>query len=203
MRLIKVYIIGLLALCGAIRLKAQQVNDSIFRQSTLQSFQLIDPVGQKPARLNSTGAGDQLLLFVFISPECPLCQAYSPFLNALSLQYQQTVQTMGIIPGRSYTNADVQAFIKKYKTGFPLLIDKKKQLTNYLQASITPEVVLLNDQFELIYRGAVDNSVKQLGGVKNLHPTEKYLEDAINKYLQHTSIALKRVKAVGCRINDF
>ena len=203
MRLIKVNIIGLLALCGGICLKAQQVNDSIFRQSTLQSFQLIDPVGQKLARLNSAGAGSQLLLFVFVSPECPICQAYLPSLNGLARQYQRTVKTMGIIPGRTYSNADGKAFIKKYKTGFPLLLDKKKQLTNYLQASITPEVVLLNDQFELIYRGAIDNSVKQLGGVKNLHPTEKYLEDAINKYLQHSSIALKRVKAVGCRINDF
>jgi hypothetical protein len=141
-------------------------------------------------------------LFVFLSPECPLCKNYTPVLNALQQQYRQTVKMVGIIPGRTYSAATVNAFAKKYKTTFPLLVDREKKLTNYLHASVTPEAVLLNKHYELVYKGAIDNRVKQLG-VQSWQATENYLADAVTQYLQHTAIAVKRKQAVGCLINDF
>jgi len=204
MSVIKFYIVLFLCLvAGDNYLKAQLVNDSVFNSAKIQGFRLIDPASQKMNSIKSFAAADQLLLFIFLSPECPICKNYTPTLNAFQKQYGKTVTMIGIIPGRTYTNTAVNAFAKKYKTSFPLLIDTKKAISDYLHASITPEAILLNGRYELVYRGAIDNSVKQLGAPKSRQATENYLEEAINKYLQHGSIAVKRVKAVGCLINDF
>jgi len=203
MKRIKIYILVLLCFACETYLQAQQSNDSVFRSGTAEKIRLADPSVQKITTLKNRLANKNLLLFVFISPECPICKSYAAALNALQRQYAESVNMIGIVPGRSYSNADINAFARKYKTIFPLLIDTKKELSNYLQAAITPEVVLLNNRYELIYRGAIDNSVTQLGGPKSNRATEQYLEDAISKYLQHSSIAIKRIKAVGCRINDF
>jgi len=204
MRVIKFYIVLFLCLeAGDNYLKAQSVNDSVFQPAKIQGIRLMDPVSQKINTIKNIVAGDQLLLFIFLSPECPICKNYMPTLNTLQKQYGKTVKMIGIIPGRTYSNIIVNAFAQKHKMIFPLRIDTKKEISNYLHASITPEVVLLNSRYELVYRGAIDNSIKQLGGLKSRQATENYLEDAINKYLQHGSIVVKRVKAVGCLINDF
>jgi len=123
-------------------------------------------------------------------------------LNALQQQYAQAVNIIGIIPGKTYTVAMAAAFSTKYKTVFTLFIDPAEKLTRYLQATTTPEVILLNEQYELVYKGAIDNSIKELGMQRN-QATENYLSNAITLYLQHKTVAVKRRQAIGCLINDF
>lgn len=105
----------------------------------------------------------------------------------------------GIIPGKSYDAKTIKTFREKYKITYPLLTDASFRLSRYLHASITPEVVLLNAQYELVYRGAIDDWLKDLGKMKT-KITVHYLEDAIEKYPGQATI--KRTKAVGCLIND-
>jgi len=203
MRPVKNYIF-LLLLCTSFSKTqfAQPLNDSVFQYSTIASVKLIDAAANKTSTLKNTVAAQPLLLFVFLSPECPLCKNYSAVLNDLQHRYNNTVQFTGIIPGKTYDAATVNAFARKYKIAFPLLIDPAKKLTDYLHGTITPEVILLNNQYELVYKGAIDNRVTQLGA-QRWKATENYLSDAVSQYLQHTVIAVKRKKAIGCLINDF
>lgn len=186
MRNVKYYI-ALLLVTAWPHLHAQMPaadNDSVFSASKLSAFPLKDA---------------PLSLFIFLSPECPLCQNYSPVLNRLQKQYTGKVRAYGIIPGKSYDAATIKTFREKYKIAFPLLTDASFKLAHYLQASITPEVVLLNAQGGLVYRGAIDDWLKDLGKMKTKITTH-YLEDAISGYPGQANI--KRTKAVGCLIND-
>ena len=203
-RVMKMYgrMILSLLVAAAGSLNAQPLNDSVFNTQTVHQTRLQNAATRKFQALPAPTARQSLQLFIFLSPECPLCQRYSQLLNDLRRQYGNEVQFNGIIPGKTYTSATVNAFAHKYKINFPLLIDPAKQLTNYLQASITPEVVLLNSRAELIYKGAIDNRMKSLG-MERWKATENYLLDAISQYLQHGSITLKRTRATGCLINDF
>ncbi|HET7897019.1 MAG TPA: redoxin family protein, partial [Flavisolibacter sp.] len=120
-----------------------------------------------------------LQVFVFLSPECPLCKNYSLVLNTLQKKFGKKVQFAGIVPGRTYTDEDVQQFVKDYKVQFPVYIDLQKELSNYVKATTTPEVVLLNKSGGLVYRGAIDDWVQALGQNK-AKPKQRYLEDAIS-----------------------
>ena len=202
MKLIKYYIAFLLCLTASHPLLAQAVNDSLFNGTVVNSFRLMDAGSGKTRSLKEITASQNLLLFVFLSPECPLCKNYAPVLDSLQRLYNGSIRLIGIVPGKTYSTIVIKAYAHKYKVHFPLLIDPQKKLTGYLHAAVTPEVILLTPQYELVYRGAIDNRVKQLG-VKSWKATENYLSDAVSQYLQHTAAAVKRTKPIGCRINDF
>ena len=202
MQPVKIYIFLLLCTSFSKTQFAQPLNDSVFQYSTIASVRLIDAATNKSNTIKHTPAIQPLLLIVFLSPECPLCKNYSAVLNDLQHQYNNNVQFTGIIPGKMYDAATINAFARKYKIAFPLLIDPAKKLTDYLHGTTTPEVILLNNQYELVYKGAIDNRVTQLGA-QRWKATENYLSDAVSQYLQHTVIAVKRKKAIGCLINDF
>lgn len=143
-----------------------------------------------------------LSLLVFLSPECPLCKNYSLVLNELQLLFKSKVSIYGVVPGTTYTDQEVGDYVKDYKVTFPVLIDPDKALTSYVQATVTPEVVLVNQAGNIVYRGAIDDWVEELGR-KKIRPKQHFLKEAINQYLQNKPVAIKQTTAKGCWINEF
>ncbi|TDE13620.1 redoxin domain-containing protein [Dyadobacter psychrotolerans] len=143
----------------------------------------------------------KLRIIVFLSPECPLSQNYSLVLNQIQEQNKETTDVIGIFPGTSYLPKDYQAFKEKYKITFPLLTDSAKKLVVKLDAKVTPEVFLLDVNDKVIYSGAIDNWVIDLGK-KRSKATAYYLSDAITSYIQSKPVDLVSTKAVGCYITD-
>ncbi len=170
--------------------------------SALSDAQLWDVKKEKPARLNFDADEKKLLVLIFLSPECPLCKNYSLVLNALQKEYASSVQFTGIIPGKAYSSSDVNDYISKYKIGFDILIDTGKLISGKLHATVTPEVFLLGSQGDILYYGAIDNWIKQLG-MQSAKPTEFYLHDAIKASLSNKPVAMPFRKPVGCLINDY
>jgi len=173
--------------------------DSVPTFKEIVSYEIQDVSLQKNIRIRPQD--HSLSLFVFISPECPLCQNYTKTLNQLTKQFKEKVKVVGIVPGAAYPAADVTAFAKKYHTDFLIGIDKEQLLTKYLQAAITPQVVLVDSIGNLVYKGAIDDWVIGLGKKKE-KVTKHYLADAINQYLQLMPVVIKSTKAYGCKIND-
>ena len=193
------YLLVILISC-CLHLQAQ-TNDSVFSDAALSSVMLLNADNNQSGHLLNT-ASEKICLFIFLSPECPLCKNYSTTLNTLYQQFGKDILFYGIIPGNAYSSKEVKAFSTNYQISFPLLIDSSKSLSNYLQASITPQVILLNRKQYLLYKGAIDNWAVSLGK-QRLKPTQFYLKDAIEESLQDKPIAIKRTQAVGCKINDY
>jgi len=143
-----------------------------------------------------------LNLFVLLSPECPLCKNYSVVLNRIKEQFPGDLSVYGIIPGKAYSLRDVNDFVKDYKIDFPLFIDSKKELTAYVKGKVTPEVILMTTQGHVVYRGAIDDWVSDLGK-KKLIVSNEYLKTAIKEYLQNQTVSVKSVEPKGCLINEF
>lgn len=181
---------------------AQQKNDSVFSAAIISKIALMHVDAGKSFYLNADKSANPETLLIFLSPECPLCQNYSSALNDLYKQYSDRVNIYGIIPGKAYSAIDVKAFQKDYHIPFPLLTDSHKELTQYLQATVTPQVILLDNKYRLLYKGAIDNRLQSLGK-QRLKPTAFYLNDALQASLSNKIIPIKRTKAVGCIINDY
>jgi thiol-disulfide isomerase/thioredoxin len=178
---------------------AQPKNDSVFSAATLASIPLIDAAAGQTVSVSS---GPGLRLFVFLSPDCPICQGYTRTLNQLNQQYGGKIKVYGVIPGKTWKRADVKAFAAKYHIIYSLCMDRLLGLSHYLQASTTPEAILLTTGNVLVYKGAIDNWYTSLGRSRN-KPTQNYLQDAIDQALRHAYPSLKRTTPVGCLINDF
>ena len=178
---------------------SQSVNDSVFTSSILSSVKLINAADKKIISIPLIAKNK---LFIFLSPECPLCQNYTIILNKIKNEFGNDAMIFAIVPGKTYSVESVNAFAKKYKINFTLLIDESLKLSHYLQASTTPEVIFLNNKNELVYKGAVDNWYKSLGKAIS-KPTENYLQDALMQHQKNESVLIKRTKPVGCLINDY
>ena len=192
--------IFLLSVLVSLNVSGQNNNDSVFERAVLYSFPLTETIKNSKALLQDDGK--PLRLFIFLSPECPLCKRYSPLLKELHGQFEQNVEFYGVVPGKSYSVEEVKKYGIKNNLAFPLLIDEDKKLSNYLQASATPEVILLNRNYEMIYKGAIDNLLVKLGK-QRLKATENFLQEAISQSLANHRVTVKRTKAIGCRINDY
>ena len=177
---------------------AQTKNDSVFKSALLYSFKLTDVITNKTV---SPAQAQKKFIYIFLSPECPICQNYTSVLNKLNQEYGRDIGFYGIVPGKTYSQAEISNFAKKYKIGYTLLSDQSLKFTRYLQAKVTPEVFFLNGN-KLVYRGAIDNWFEGLGKAR-ANTTENYLKNAIMQDLKHAKVDVKRTKAIGCLINDF
>jgi peroxiredoxin len=143
---------------------------------------------------------DKVTIFAFISPDCPLCINYTKTLNELLVKFNNNqLQLIIVFPGTLYSPEELIEFENKYNFKHKSLLDEDKKLARTLNATVTPEVALQNQNGEIVYSGAIDNLLYATGK-KRMMITEKYLEEAIRNTLAGKPIAIKHTEAFGCLI---
>ena len=182
---------------SALTLNAQVETDTFPSFRRLASSALFE-VGPR----HESSARKPFSLFIFLSPECPLCQNYSSVVRRLKEQFGTQVDFYGIVPGEAYNSGEIKNFEQKFKTGLRMFVDKKFHFTNYLQATVTPQAILLGEDGGLLYSGAIDDWVAATRK-KRLQPSRQYLKDALTQALLSEAVTIKRTKAIGCKINDY
>ncbi len=78
---------------------------------------------------------------------------------------------------------------------FPYLVDKESMLANAFGGQTTPHVFLFDGDFELVYKGAIDDNYKDANEV-----VETYLKDAIESLAAGEEVAVAETKPLGCSI---
>ena len=106
---------------------------------------------------------------------------------------------LGIVPGNFYSEIEAEQFKVKYSVPFEIYIDKSMLLTDYLKATVTPEVFLLDASGQIIYSGKIDDWAAATGVHKQVI-THNYLTDALDSFLKNEPVKLKHTQAVGCFI---
>jgi len=88
--------------------------------------------------------------------------------------------------------------MKKYATtqgySFSYVVDKNSQLANAFGATKTPHCFLF-DKKGLVYRGAIDDNIKEAADAK-----EHYLTDAITAIATGKPVKTNSTKSIGCSI---
>lgn len=143
---------------------------------------------------------DKSAVFIFLSPECPLCQSYSVKINQLMDQHtSDSLQFVGVVGGTFYPKNEIKRFQRKYELmELPVLLDPEFELVEALDAEITPEVVY-TDGRKIVYQGAIDDWAIDLGQ-KRLEVNRDYLHEAITAHQQGNPVDPNQTEAVGCFI---
>lgn len=137
-------------------------------------------------------------VLVWLSSDCPLSQKYTLVLRKLSEQHDKdSISFLAIFPSNS--KKEIKAFIKKYHLTFAAQADKERKLTKQYEATITPEVVLLDHHGQIFYRGAIDNQATALGKFMP-SATENYLQNAIEQLIVGHPCTLAKTTPIGCII---
>ena len=151
------------------------------------------------ASMSSSQAPDKIIIFMAV--DCPITQKYMGTIKELAVKYQsQKIAVVGYFPAGLSKKAS-REFRQEYQVPeiIQFIDDKKHVITNKYQATITPEVVLLDKNEQVIYQGSIDNWFFELGRYR-LEITEHYLIDAIEASLQGKQPSVKKTEAIGCFI---
>lgn len=142
---------------------------------------------------------DKLSLFVFVSPECPLCENYTKDFTEMRQQYSKdSLNIYGVFSGEKlYTEKQILKFKSKYKLDMDFVLDKDYEIAKYFEAEVTPECFLVDSNGEVVYSGKLDNWLGKLGR-RRKYVSQYYVKDAIQAVFNGDSIPIKRTEAIGC-----
>lgn len=147
-------------------------------------------------------SSDSLVVYVFLLEKCQICSASVPEIKKLYQQFQdQGVVFKGVFPNAMISNeASMDSFKRVHEIPFPVILDKGQELTRKLQATITPEFILMDHTSgKILYRGKVDNMYERVGKKRQV-VTQFYLEEALESALNQEKIAINYTEPVGCFI---
>lgn len=143
----------------------------------------------------------RLLLVVFSCNHCPYVQAYEQRLITL----QQTYQAVGLkviavnsndadqYPEDSFSEMQKRSQLIGFN--FPYLYDETQEIARNFGAAYTPHLFLFDEQRSLIYTGKIDDNWQNPSQVNN-----RYLESAIEEYLEGKPVSVPETFAIGCTI---
>lgn len=139
-------------------------------------------------------------VFIFLSPDCPLCISYTLTLNDFYNKYQsQGIAFYGIFPGTYHSKRAIKKFVKKYKLKLAVLPDPGFLLTKEMGAEVTPEVFVSDSAGAIIYSGKIDNWAYGTGKKRTVI-TEFYLQEVLDSIIEGKEITVKKTEPVGCYI---
>jgi peroxiredoxin len=165
------------------------------------NFQLLDVVSGKTISLD-TFAGKQALLVMFICRHCPFVKHVQAELARIGTDYGDT--NIGIVaisandaanypedsPDKLKTVAVEQGFT------FPFCYDESQETAKAYTAACTPDFFLFDANWQLIYRGQLDDSRPS----NNKPVTGKDLRSALDAVLASQPVNSEQKPSIGCNI---
>lgn len=152
-----------------------------------------------PRTLDELGERRATVL-VFTTTECPLVRRYWPRLVELHRQFEpQGVRFVAINVGTGDSIRDMAAHALEFGVGFPAVKDTTGEIVRAVGATRTPEVVVLDSESTLVYRGRIDDRYR-LGGVRP-SATRNDLAESLTELLAGGPISVPETPVDGCRIS--
>ena len=136
-------------------------------------------------------------VFIFLSPQCELSKGYVETINYLSNVYaSKDLKFYGVVSGKAASTKEIKNFIMESNIAIPLSLDTTSSFAKKLNASITPEVFVVNKKGDVVYKGAIDNWAHSLGQEQRL-VTERYLDEVLKSIVSKTKIKIPETTAYG------
>lgn len=159
----------------------------------IENFTLQDVDGAKHALTDYTKS--KAVVLMFISTQCPVSNGYNTRMAALHNDYRDRgVVFLGINSNKAESVDEIRSHAKDHGLGFTILKDPDNKIADRLQASVTPEIYVLNSALELLYHGRIDDNSR------GTNITSQDLRKALDEILAGKPVSVTRTKAFGCTI---
>jgi hypothetical protein len=106
---------------------------------------------------------------------------------------------VGVCVDPDLSDADVQTHARDFGLKFDVVRDRHGALARKMDATMTPEAFVIDDQRRVRYHGRIDDQFARRG-VRNANPTGNELRDAIAAVLEGGKVKVECAAAVGCPI---
>jgi len=135
------------------------------------------------------------IVLMFIATQCPVSNGYNGRMVELYKDYaSKGVSFIGINANKQESVEEVRNHSKEHGFEFPVLKDWNNVVADKLEASVTPEIYVLNSKLEILYHGRIDDSQREN------RVTSKDLRSALDRILSGKAVEITETKAFGCSI---
>ncbi len=114
--------------------------------------------------------------------------------NIYQLYASKGFAFLGINSNKAESVERIKEHAEENGLTFTILKDDKNIIADMFEASVTPEIYVLNSEFQTLYHGRIDNSRKESDVVTN------DLENALDEIYSGSEVSKKETKAFGCTI---
>ena len=144
-------------------------------------------------------AAKKAVVLAFVGCECPVAKLYGPRLAKLAKDYESKgVQFLGIDANQQDGVSQLARFAKDAGVEFPILKDVNNVLADQLEVQRTTEVLVLDGERIIRYRGRIDDQYNV--GISRTKPTQNDLATALDELLAGKPVNKPATPALGCFI---
>jgi len=146
--------------------------------------------------------GKRGLLIVFMCNHCPYVKHVAPELSKLADEYQaRDIAVVGISSNDASAYPEDAPDMMKQEAAdqgyhFPYLYDESQQVAHAYKAACTPDFFLFDANFQLVYRGQLDDTRPKQGTI----PNGSDLRAALDALLNQQPIPALQKPSIGCNI---
>ncbi|MCX6151226.1 MAG: thioredoxin family protein [Ignavibacteriales bacterium] len=159
----------------------------------VENFTLEDYNGAKHSLADYKSS--KAIVMIFMATQCPVSNAYNERMAQLYKDYSSKgITFVGINSNKQETVEEIKNHSNEHGFKFTILKDWDNKIADKLEASVTPEVYILNNKLEIIYHGRIDDSRREEKA------TSKDTRTALDALLAGKSVEVQETKAFGCSI---
>lgn len=143
----------------------------------------------------------KLTVFVSLSEVCMISQYYSRVLEEMAESKENSSLIFkGVFPNPFSTDSTIAEFQKEWRLHFPLYRDPNGLFceNNFIQ--VTPEVLVVDSAFAIVYRGRIDDFYFAIGRFRT-KTNHHDLQNAISQYREGKKVSPAWVQPIGCIID--
>lgn len=145
------------------------------------------------------GSSDFATVLCFLGTECPLARLYGPRLSKLDGEFADSnVRFLGIDSNRQDSLEEIETYRTAHDISFPIAKDYDNVIADAYEVQRTPEVIVLNNRLEILYRGRVDDQYEP--GLSRQQPTMHHLRDALRSIVSGEPVGISKTEPVGCLV---
>ncbi|MGZ3864265.1 MAG: hypothetical protein ACXVPN_04325 [Bacteroidia bacterium] len=139
--------------------------------------------------------GAPLTIYVFLQADCPCVYSHKDSFGSLLKKYSDKVNFQMVFVGKNDTKTKMTELLKQLDWKVSFARDEHLKLTNLYRPKVSTDCIVLDKNHFVIYRGAIDDAVKNMGMVKNF-----YLKEVIDAALLHKPVPYTNVAGTGCTL---
>jgi peroxiredoxin/mono/diheme cytochrome c family protein len=144
-------------------------------------------------------AAKKVVVLAFVGCDCPVAKLYGPRLAKIAKDFEaKGVQFLGINANQQDGVSQIARFAKDSGVEFPILKDVNNVLADQLGVQRTTEVLVLDADRSIRYRGRVDDQYNV--GISRTKTTQNDLSEALDQLLAGKPVNNPVTPAVGCFI---
>ena len=146
-------------------------------------------------------------MWLFLSVDCPICNAYQPELEDLRRTWSpEGIEFVGVYAEVPVSDAEIRRHVDAYGIRYPVRIDADRSIQRHFGARTVPEVVVtaggpdaVTDPGAYLYRGRIDDRWPERGS-RRPSATTRDLADALSAICAGRPPATRDTVPVGCAL---